>query len=169
MQRMKFYIDTEFHEDGPDNPIRLISLAIVCQDGRELYLENLDYDKSAASDWLKQNVLPHLRPAEYGVPFAEIGDRIKKFVHGCTGTMVRPEFWGYFADYDWVVMCQCFGRMIDLPGGWPMYCRDLKQLADHLGVEKSSFPKQASGEHFALADARWNLILHRFLSPVPKQ
>lgn len=34
------------------------------------------------------------------------------------------------ADYDWVVLCQLYGTMMDLPKGWPMYCRDVKQLCD---------------------------------------
>lgn len=42
----------------------------------------------------------------------------------------QPEFYAYYADYDWVVFCSLFGRMIDLPKGFPMYCRDLKQSLD---------------------------------------
>ena len=42
---------------------------------------------------------------------------------------------------------------------------DLKQLA----VEKGNpeLPKQASGEHHALADARWNREVHAFLESLP--
>ena len=44
----------------------------------------------------------------------------------------RPiEFFGYFADYDWCLFCSLFGRMIDLPKGFPMYCKDLKQTFDY--------------------------------------
>lgn len=42
----------------------------------------------------------------------------------------KPEFWAYFGDYDWTVFCWIYGRMIDLPSGYPMYCKDLKQLLD---------------------------------------
>lgn len=42
----------------------------------------------------------------------------------------QPEFWAYFADYDWVVFCSLWGRMLDLPVGFPKYCRDLKQILD---------------------------------------
>ena len=42
----------------------------------------------------------------------------------------EPEFYGYYADYDWVLFCSLFGRMIDLPKGFPMYMRDLKQTLD---------------------------------------
>lgn len=40
------------------------------------------------------------------------------------------EIYAYYADYDWVVFCSIFGRMIDLPSGMPMYCKDLKQMLD---------------------------------------
>lgn len=42
----------------------------------------------------------------------------------------KPEFYGYYSDYDWVVLCWLFGRMINLPKGFPMYCIDLKQTLD---------------------------------------
>jgi hypothetical protein len=40
------------------------------------------------------------------------------------------EFYAYYADYDWVVFCTLFGKMINLPTGFPMYCKDLKQMLD---------------------------------------
>ena len=42
-----------------------------------------------------------------------------------------PKFYAYFADYDWVVFCWLFGKMIDLPKRFPMYCIDLKQELDN--------------------------------------
>jgi hypothetical protein len=78
----------------------------------------------------------------------------------------HPEFWGYYADYDWVAFCWIFGKMIDLPKGWPMYCRDLKQWSDDIGAATNVPPPKfegPKGEHNALADARWNKELHRYL------
>lgn len=89
----------------------------------------------------------------------------------------KPKFHAYYADYDWVAFCWLFGRMIDLPKGFPMYCVDLKQELDRkiekfgeqiaitLGDIKQhpSYPKQEN-EHNALADARWNLELHKFIN-----
>jgi len=40
------------------------------------------------------------------------------------------EFYAYYADYDWVVFCWLFGKMMDLPSGFPNYCKDLKQMLD---------------------------------------
>ena len=59
-----------------------------------------------------------------GIPFEEM----KKYE--LTGKH-KPEFYAYYADYDWVVFCWLFGKMIDLPKGFPMYCRDLKQDLDN--------------------------------------
>lgn len=73
----------------------------------------------------------------------------------------KPTFYAYYADYDWVLFCFLFGRMIDLPAGYPMYCRDLKQMIDDMALEqwKVIVPKQTN-EHYALEDARWNKKLH---------
>jgi hypothetical protein len=76
----------------------------------------------------------------------------------------KPEFYGYYADYDWVVFCWLFGRMLDLPKGFPMYCRDLKQILDEKGLDKEWKAKHCpkpKDEHNALADARWNLKLFK--------
>ncbi|WP_366933340.1 3'-5' exoribonuclease [Nostoc sp. NMS7] len=73
----------------------------------------------------------------------------------------KPEIWAYYADYDWVCFCQLFGTMMDLPKGFPMYCRDIKQWCDYL--ENPELPKQGKGEHNALADARWNKLAWEFL------
>lgn len=42
----------------------------------------------------------------------------------------RPEFYTYYGAYDHVVFCWLFGKMIDLPKGFPMYSKDLKQIID---------------------------------------
>lgn len=110
------------------------------------------------------------------------------------------EFYGYYADYDWVLFCSLFGRMIDLPKGFPMYCKDLKQMLDEKAESKNwyygrdiwnntpnrsndlqegdypaslkdkikkikshdDYPKQ-NNEHNALADAKWNHDLYKFI------
>jgi hypothetical protein len=51
--------------------------------------------------------------------------------------------------------------MIDLPDGVPMFTNDLKQEAVRLG--SPVMPEQGQGEHHALADARHNLAMARFL------
>lgn len=159
---MRFFLDTEFIESGSSFPLILLSLALVAEDGRELYLVNVDAPLELANDWVKTNVIPHL--GEPRVPIRGIAWRVKNFIGSESG---KPEFWGYYADYDWVVFCQLFGTMIDLPEGWPMYCRDIKQLCDSLG--NTELPAQSSTEHNALNDARWNAQAFGFLQNLRKQ
>lgn len=160
---MKYFIDTEFIESGPTKPIQLISIGIVTEDGREFYEISSEFNSRDASDWVRENVLANLEvPAgSFCEPLGVIADKIVEFV----GDDPKPEFWGYYADYDWVVFCQIFGTMMDLPKGFPMYCRDIKQLCDEKGNPK--LPEQGKGEHNALADARWNKIAWEFLTSPP--
>lgn len=155
---MRYYIDTEFIESGPYTPIELISIGMVCEDGREMYAISKEFNPLNASDWVHHNVISQLEENIHRDTLEDIGFKILDFVNPWD---IKPEFWGYYADYDWVVFCQIFGTMMDLPKGFPMYCRDIKQLCDGLGNPK--LPEQKSGEHNALADARWNKVAHEFL------
>ena len=162
---MRYFFDTEFIEDG--KTIELISIAIVNDQDEHLYLCNSECDLSRANPWVQENVIPLLPgPGEGWKTREEIRKAVLEFAPPRTG----PDFWAYYADYDWVVFCQLFGRMIDLPSGYPMYCRDLKQAIDSaaerlnipLHVLKDQFPKQTR-EHDALDDAQWNLKVFQVL------
>lgn len=153
---MRYFLDTEFIESGPRKPIQLISIGIVREDGQTLYCVSAEYRDADASEWVKQNVLAQI-PKDYPrYSLQSIAEEIIAFIG-----KDKPEFWGYYADYDWVVFAQIFGTMMDLPKGFPMYCLDIKQLCDDLGNPK--LPEQGKGEHNALADAGWNLEAYRFL------
>jgi hypothetical protein len=146
---MKYFIDTEFYEKP--NTISLISLAIVAEDGREFYRWNRDYNREAKkNEWLVENVFPFEPPidSDLWISESQFAQEIDDFI----GTDSKPEFWGYYCDYDWVIFCWLFGRMIDLPNHFPMYCKDLIQLIDDIG---KPITKQIGSEHNALADARW--------------
>lgn len=132
---------------------------------------------------------------EYGKTNAQIAEEVKAFIYkpyNLSSSIVNNHkvferelfmnpisFYGYYADYDWVVFCWLFGKMIDLPKGFPMYCNDLKQVLETQGFgcngttiplemwgkdisEHPLYPKQTN-EHNALADARWNKELYEFL------
>lgn len=140
---MRIWFDTEFYENG--RSIELISIGMVREDGETFYAETLPAQSLChGDDWLRKNVLPHLRGT--GKLRPAIAEGIKRFVGE------KPEFWAYYADYDWVALCQLYGRMIDLPKGWPMFCRDVQQWRAELG--NPDMPAQAN-EHDALADALW--------------
>lgn len=175
---MRIYFDTEFYEDG--NTIDLMSIGMVREDGQQLYLINAecDWSKPIADHWHRANTMPsimpdllknpridenHVGPVDRSIAvnkeqmrrairdFTNSGRYYKGVFHNHKAEE-PPEFWAWYADYDWVVLCQIFGQMIDLPEGWPMYCRDFKQVCDEQGHTPQ---KQTEGEHNALADALW--------------
>jgi hypothetical protein len=155
---------TKFIDDPGDanHPPRthFISLGMVAEDGREFYAEGNDVDWSRASDWVLRNVKPRLLGA--GLPRTAIRDSVLAFVGDD-----KPEFWGYYSAYGWVVFCGLFGRMVDLPEGWPDLCLDIKQLAISLG--NPPLPKQTGIGHHALADAHWNREAGLFLERLPSK
>ena len=272
---MNYFIDTEFLEGtqkrmfGETKPtIDLISIGIVCEDGREYYAISKDFNLKEAwnrydwkqkkvSDgipgaykdyWIRDNVLKPIYDElikleidnyqgfvdplyeieidftysnfkrlikKYGKTNKQIAEEIKMFISlkditGGFGTRLpldnsnreyedrmnnllvenfyyKPEFYGYYADYDWVAFCWLFGKMIDLPKWFPYYCIDLKQTLDGKAnnvnplvfnsikneptflnkidwiKNNPNYPKQTN-EHSAIHDARWNFELYKFLT-----
>lgn len=264
---MKYFLDTEFLEGtqkklfGQSKPtIDLISIGIVCEDGREYYSISKDFNLKEAWNrydlknertldsiendyidyhnvkvyWIRDNVLRpiykelhdkenlHARQAlyrasvyiketdfnftyrnlkklisKYGKTNKQIAEEVYNFcsnnyhkgnnldydqrIQYSLYDKFKPKFYGYYSDYDWVVFCWLFGKMIDLPKGFPMYCIDLQQESDRIYnlkkeeyIEKGGknfinkisnhldYPKQIN-EHNALSDAKWNFELYKFL------
>lgn len=176
----------------PYHSIQLISIGIVAEDGREYYAISSEFNPADANPWVKENVIKKLG----WLPIRETNKRIAQDIRnfcepiGYKNISIpseippslqlavakeqfdNPEFYAYYADYDWVVFCALFGTMMNLPKGFPMYCKDLKQTLD--GKAKSSgftveylkkqhdYPTQEN-EHNALDDAKWNYQLYKFL------
>lgn len=156
----RYYLDTEFIDDGKS--LELISLCLVADDDRELYLCNKDFDYSRADNWVRTNVIRNLPYREARDGWAtrhEIAAQVMTFVRPVDAGY--PEIWGFYADYDWVVLCQLFGKMLDLPDHFPKLCLDLKQEAMRLG--NPPLPEQTHGQHMALWDARWMRQAHEYL------
>jgi hypothetical protein len=177
--------DTEFLEDG--RTIELISIGLVCEDGREYYAVNSDapWERVRKHHWLMENVWPHLplrgqksglvtvggttqvKLTEPGVvdtsdsrvkPHWVIANEVRDFILSTPD----PQLWAWHGAYDHVALCQLWGPMIRLPKGVPMFTNDLKQEAVRLG--NPDVPQQESGEHNALADARHNQLVRRWLA-----
>lgn len=157
---MRYFVDTEFNELGHQLPVELISIGVKADDGREYYAVCADgWQLDHCSAWVKENVLPYLGD-EARKPRAQIARELVAF---CRATDPKPEFWGYFADYDWVLFCQLFGTMMDLPEGFPMFCMDIKQSMKERGVTRDQLPAQEGVAHNALEDARHMKVMHDFV------
>lgn len=161
---MRYYFDTEFIEDG--KTIDLISIGMVRENGETLYRVSSEFDETKASDWVKDNVLIHIvneprfTRQQIAADIAEFTSYVAPMpAHVDQGyewwaEIFEPEFWAWYADYDWVSLCQLYGTMMDLPKHFPMYCRDLKQYVDELDFEPT-LPEQRTTKHHALNDALW--------------
>lgn len=185
---MKYFLDTEFCENV--GSIDLISIGIVSETGKEFYALNKHCNINSAwkNKWLVDNVFvqvyteyvhgdmrnvsPFSRGSiksifnSFGLSKLEMKQGIDIFI----GNDRNPEFYGYYADYDWVVFCWIFGKMIDLPKHFPMYCKDLKQMMDDRGLTKEWKQQNCpdpEGEHNALVDARWNKKLYDLIIQQP--
>ncbi len=142
---MRYWFDTEFDEHPP--VIHLISIGIVAEDGREYYAISADYDESLASDWLQQHVLSHLAGVERK-SLNVIRQEVLNFL-----APTPSEIWAYFGEYDWIVLRQLIGHMLDWPRGWPLSHMNVEQFRLQSGSPK--LPPQNTALHDALNDARW--------------
>jgi hypothetical protein len=160
---VRIFYDTEFLEDG--RTIELISIGMVADDGRELYLVNRDapWDRVRDHPWLMANVVPHLPQHAGGAPVALVnaGDPVvqpRRAIAAGVREFVRatpdPELWAWYAAYDHVALCQLFGCMVDLPDGIPMWTNDLQQAIRAAG-SPAPLPPDPDDAHHALADARF--------------
>ncbi|MFA5484946.1 MAG: 3'-5' exoribonuclease [Candidatus Pacearchaeota archaeon] len=173
---MKYFFDTEFIEKP--QKIDLISIGIVSEEGKEAYYVNKECKTSEADDWVQENVLSKMLEydpeneygfSQYSSPtsggYVLTKNQIRINIMDFLVNDKNPEFWAYYADYDWVVFCWLFGRMIDLPKHFPFYCRDLQQLIDDREIDKNLileiFPQK--NIHNALDDARWNKKVFDFI------
>ncbi|QCQ91521.1 polyadenylate-specific 3'-exoribonuclease AS [Rhodococcus sp. SGAir0479] len=150
---MRYFYDCEFIEDG--RTIELVSIGVVCEDGREFYAVSTEFDPERAGKWVRRNVLPKLPPPSSPLwkSRARIRDDLLKFLVPRPG--IEPELWAWVAAYDHVVLCQLWGAMTELPSTMPRYTRELRQHWEYHGCPP--LPQVPDDAHDALADARHNL------------
>jgi hypothetical protein len=174
-----YFLDTEFNEglvtpNSKDHTIDLISIGIKARDGRRYYAINFDFDWDRTNDWVKENVIKQLPPrpeqVEDGYDLGyrthqQIASEVLDFLN--PERYGKPEIWANFNSYDWVAFCWLWGVAVNLPKGFPFYCRELKQECDRLNIKREQFPsKDPNRRHHALADAEWNEQLFYLIQSV---
>lgn len=169
-EKVNYFVDTEFSSDKvPSGNINLelISLGLVDDKGRTFYAESTACNPEGFSSWIWQNVVPHLEFLEFagnkkevvstptnirmvGSP-QEIAHALADFIDN-DGDPEDPEFWIWFGQHDWVLLCWLFGIDIDdLPEGWPRTYREISQMPGN-----SWTPPKMGRNHHALDDAIWH-------------
>ncbi len=141
---MRYFYDCEFGVTAPE--VSLLSIGVVAEDGRELYAVLNDWDPLEVHPWVRENVVPQLPPASTWESRAAVRARLLEFLGD------DAVLWAWFGAYDHVALCQLWGQMPELPRAVPRITLDVRQLWEHLG--RPALPRQESGLHDALADAR---------------
>jgi hypothetical protein len=178
---MDVYYDSEFIDTG--GAIVPISIGFRRDDGEELYRiweSEITINQAGRNPWLRENVVSSL-PVKLGSGNREGLWEFDRD-HPDFGYVKRPHqiktditdflleavvkggdltLWAWYAAYDHVLLAQIWGKMLDLPSWVPMNTCDLRQ--EHLRLGEPTLPRQKEGQHNALADARHDQVIHRFL------
>ncbi|MBD8568355.1 MULTISPECIES: 3'-5' exoribonuclease [Pseudomonas] len=139
---MRLFLDCEFTRLSAQ--AKLISLALVAEDGREFYVEVIDaWREDDCSDFVKEIVLPQLWGGQYAMPLIEARSALLRFlatydeeIKLVTDTPI----------YDWELFCE----LAYDNGRWPKNVRNYPTDATTLSPTSDG----AALPHHALLDAR---------------
>jgi len=167
-KKLRFFLDSEFNEHAAPHKLDPISIALVPEDEQlpDYYGVSAEFDETAITPWLRDNVVRHLPPATQRRRNAEIGTDMAEYLKGFAGAE-SVEIWAYNGATDQVVLANFFGGLMNLrqafkEAGLPApEFRDLKELTRATG-ESLPPPKDAHDCH---ADALWARELFRHLVP----
>jgi hypothetical protein len=139
---MRLFLDSEF--TNLSAAAKLISLALVAEDGREFYVELLDtWQEEDCSDFVKEIVLPQLWGGSYALSIVEARMSLLRFL---TSFKKEVEIVTDAPQYDWELFCD----LVYDGGRWPGIVRNFPTDATTLAptTEGEELP------HHALLDAR---------------
>lgn len=162
---MKLFLDCEFTQLKQST--KLISLALVSEGGDEFYVELTDtYQVEDCSDFVIENVLPHLDLPAHGVSFIDAQVALKTFLNGLDGPL---EVCSDAPEWDWDFFCQ----LAYVNHQWPSHVAkkptNLNLLFKHLDADDIGDVHLRELPHHALLDARLLSTLYRELcSPEPQ-
>ena len=147
---MRVFFDTEF--TGLTKHTTLISIGCVAENGQEFYAELNDFDESQVDDWLKDNVMVHLRgPAE---STSQVSNRLKDWL----SQFDEVEIWSDCLAYDWVLFNHLFGHAFNIPKNVYYIPFDICTLFKIKGVDpdinREEFTGSEGMKHNAIHDAR---------------
>lgn len=148
---MKLYLDCEFTQLSSE--AKLISLALVAENGREFYVELMDtWDTQDCSDFVIEIVLPQLWHGSYAMPILAARDVLLVFLKGFSETL---EIVTDAPQFDWELFCE----LAYVDGRRPSNV--LNRPTDATTLD--AFNDGAPLPHHALLDAR--IIAGMFVAP----
>lgn len=167
------FYDCEFEVKNHGQIIIPISIAF-CQlneFGKKLYLINSEYDwNKTENQWLKENVKPTIDYIKTNGNVNYLSDDVKsnlymdvcgldkwkKYIDYYLKSFNKQiQLWGYFCQFDHVVLSSIYGNMVDFPPYLNMYSCDIQQLLFMYDLTSEQLIKNNQHEHDCLADACW--------------
>ena len=139
---MRLFLDCEFSQLTAQ--AKLISLALVAEDGLEFYVEVIDaWREEDCSEFVKEIVLPQLWGGEYALPIIEARSALLRFLATYNEEL---EVVTDAPGYDWELFCE----LAYDDGRWPRNVRNYPTDATTLAAmnDGEELP------HHALLDAR---------------
>ena len=105
---MKIFLNTQF--TGLHKDTTLVSIGMIAEDGRELYRELNDYDKTQIDTYIQANVIKSCFGVNQ-INTRQLRKQIREFIKPYDSV----EIWGDVLAYDWVLFCNIFGGAEHLP------------------------------------------------------
>ena len=138
----RLFLDCEFTQLS--SAAKLISLALVAEDGREFYVELQDtWQAGDCSDFVKEIVLPQLWGGNYSLPTLEARKALLGFL---TSFNNEVEIVTDAPQFDWKLFCD----LVYEAGRWPRNVRNFPTDATKIAPTHEG----AELPHHALLDAR---------------
>ena len=148
---MKIFFDTEF--TGLHKDTTLISIGLIDENGRTFYGEFSDYDESKCDNWIRENVIKHLKWSKEG----PVEDFVNIYVNNWEAfgskeyiKIVLSEWLSKYDEvdlvsdcchYDMVLFIDIFGDAWSIPDMVNPACHDINQdIAKYFDIsEKEAF------------------------------
>lgn len=165
---MKIFFDTEF--TGLHKDTTLISIGLVDENGRTFYAEFFDYNEDKVDDWIRENVIEHLKFKEksFQIPDSNFGPSdnvemkasiqiVKEYLMEWLAPYDKVELVSDVCHYDMVLFINIFGGAFDLPANVNPACHDINQdIATFYGIDETeAFDKSREeiiGEYLYLVE-----------------
>lgn len=165
---MRVFFDTEF--TGLHQNTSLISIGMVDENGRSLYIEITNYDKKQVDEWIQENVIGNLILKDKPMGLLRYDDVLDANTMQCRKIDVqwaiehwlskydKVEMWSDCLAYDWVLFNEIFGHAFNIPKNVYYIPFDLCTLLKVKGVDpdisREEFAAISGDKHNALHDAR---------------
>lgn len=136
---MKIFFDTEF--TGLHKNTTLISIGLVDENNRTFYAEFSDYNETQCDEWIRENVIKHLKWSKEG-PIENFMNQsldfnktevygTKECIRDCIGVWLSAydevELVSDCCHYDMVLFIDIFGSAFDIPKNVNPACHDINQ------------------------------------------